>query len=133
MKLRRKTLDTDKVKELITDKLLDAILDSSECHCIDVSYLGNLQYSLRHCGEIQQDDINIYEFAFRCKSYLLEFNYFLETRYIPDFDKFRCIIHYTSDKGYENIEVCCISLADTEVEVILEASNWVLENKKEPK
>lgn len=127
--LRRKTLDTDKVKELITDILLDTILDSSECQCVGVSYLGNLRYRLRYCGEIQRDEINIYEFAFRCKSYFIEINYFLETRYIPDFDKFRCIIHHTSTDGYENIEVGRIPLADTEVEVILEASNWILENK----
>lgn len=65
----------------------------------------------------------------RCKEWAIGFNYFIETRYVKDFEKWRCILNFDLG-GTEYQEVECIPLADTEALCVIEACEWLVDNDK---
>lgn len=71
-------------------------------------------------------DMDIDKFMTKCKNWAIEKDYFLETRFIKDYTKWRCVIHY-EDNGTEQTIVDIIPLEDTEAEAVIEACQWILE------
>ena len=87
--------------------------------------LSNHKYSI--CKSI-----NIYELAFKCKQYALKRGYILDSQsrsYCKG--KGICFI-YLDDWTSEFPEYCLESFsADSEIEAIFKACQWILDNKKE--
>lgn len=63
-----------------------------------------------------------------CKEWCLEKGYICEIRYLNEYKKHRCLIHYEID-GQEFTEVSCIQLEDTELQAVTKATEWVAKEK----
>ncbi len=74
-------------------------------------------------------DINIYELAHKCKEWAKVNGYFLETRFIIDFKKHRCLIHY-EEEGQEYTVPTCVPLCVDELDAVLEACEWIMEQEE---
>ena len=79
-------------------------------------------YEDRYECDILDNEINIYELAHKCKEFALSIGYELRS-----WDK-RCEIIELSRKYYIDVPT---AKADTELEVIFKACEWLLENKKD--
>ena len=84
---------------------------------------------------MEKQNINIYEFAFKCKELALSKNYSLMSRQSREYD-------LCSRSTYKQVGFCNILINDspnvskgilaenTEIEAIVKACNWILEQNK---
>lgn len=115
----------------ITKELLEQILEFTSGNVwikeIETKY-DNFEYL---CNVGSWSTINIYELSFKCKQYALKRGYILDSQsrsYCKG--KGICFI-YLDDWTSEFPEYCLESFsADSEIEAIFEASEWI-KNKKE--
>jgi len=130
---------------MISKELLSEVINIKIEDIIDLKKFGNdLKYYekclLKSCCDGRLSDnkdsirksINIYELAFKCKQYALKRGYILDSQsrsYCKG--KGICFI-YLDDWTSEFPEYCLESfLADSEIEAIFKACQWILDNKKE--
>ena len=95
-----------KMKELITKSLFDAVYNC------DISKDNDM---LRYYNRI-----NIYEFAFKCKEWLLKNNIAFTLNYYNDNS-----VQFYCEKYHLDIE------SSSEIEAVIKACNWILELENE--
>ena len=96
----------------ISNELISEVL---ECNCTDSKIIANeLSYEAFGISYV-----NIYEFAFKCKEWAFKRGLNLWTDYLGN-----CQIQ---DKDFQLLHDC---YSDTEVKVIIKASEWLLEQNK---
>ena len=122
------------IKELLSEVL--------EVEIIDFNIIGNKlnyiipNYETEEDGDLIYIDlgqnINIYEFAFKCKEWALIKGYIIDSL-IRGYcsGKAICFV-YVDDWQSEFSENCLKSFTeDTEIEAIIKACEWILENKSD--
>lgn len=67
----------------------------------------------------------LYKLMVECKEWAITQGYYLETRYIKDYEKWRCIIHY-EEGGSEETVPTFIPLDNSELEIVFEATEWII-------
>ena len=101
-------------KELIKNVLVNETKNLSE----DFNFYINEDYIIFSDEGEQLFDYNIYKFAFKCKEWARDkYNITISSALYSDYAK---SWNVDKDKSYT---------AKTEVEVIIKACNWILENK----
>ena len=110
-------------------KLLNAVLQTNiqqDDYCIKNNILS---YSYCRCdNEWCTEKINIYELAFQCKAWALKNNFNITSMIVKDGGK--CEIYNKFQTNYNTKKI----KAETEIEAIFKACEWVLEqiqNKKD--
>ncbi len=110
----------------ISLKVVSAIFNID---CTEAEVNGNTIYWYTRDGGIARGNMNAYEFMHRCKEWAISEGYFLETRYIADYDKYRCLIHY-DENDQEHTEPCFIPLEESEFNAVVEAVEWIKKKEK---
>ena len=105
----------------ISNKLLKKVLE------IEITHFAKYDKNIFRCETPHyRVFINIYELANKCKEWALANGYNLWSGYAPKDKKFAVNFYLIK----ENIEIDCDeSLADTEVEAIFKACEWILKQK----
>ena len=114
------------MKELIISKeLISEVFKLNICEAYIEN--NNLYFDM---GLPLIQSINLYEFAFKCKKWAENKGYII-------FSKNKECLIYSIDEVYDVIE--CLNQyedyfeSDTEVQSIIKACNWILNNEKNPK
>ncbi|MGJ0302490.1 hypothetical protein NG774_04085 [Aliarcobacter cryaerophilus] len=115
----------------ISKELLGSVMEfkKQNVYSKDLDFIrlneNNIQFAFKTEHNIQNVfSINIYEFAFKGKEWLIKNNFSYTVYYDDYFKNFRCTI--LSIIGYEKRETFT---ANTEIEAIIKACEWILENK----
>ena len=114
------------MKELIISKeLISEVLNIPKESIMDIYTDGN--YLLIRKTNSRVEEYNIYGFAFKCKEWAENKGYII-------FSKNKECLIYSIDEVYDVIE--CLNQyeeyfeSDTEIESIVKACNWILEQNK---
>ena len=112
---------------VFTDNLQTFKVDKIENNILYYFWLDEGFYGDESNCKWEKQNINIYEFAFKCKEWAENKGYII-------FSKNKECLIYSIDEVYDVIE--CLNQyedyfeANTEIESIVKACNWILENIK---
>ena len=101
----------------ISKELISEVLNIPKESIMDIYTDGN--YLLIRKTNSRVEEYNIYGFAFKCKKWLLKNNIAFTLNYYNDNS-----VQFYCEKYHLDIE------SDTEVEAIVKACNWILEQNK---
>ncbi len=101
----------------ISKELISEVLNISKESIMDIYTDGN--YLLIRKTNSRIEEYNIYGFAFKCKKWLLKNNIAFTLNY------------YNDNSVQFNSEEYCLAIdSSSEIESIIKACNWILENNK---
>ena len=117
----------------VSNELIEVVLNIEIADIIDNVVFKESTKELKYYfvdsdGYYEPEIMNIYEFAFKCKEWIISKGYYLSTFIDFGVDTYFCIIKWFNS---ENIIQNKKFIADTEFEAIIKACEWLLskENK----